>query len=279
MLILNNANLHDYQLQNAKFHVTGTAPSAEKGQVYLDTNDNFLKYHNGSAWVSVKSDYVSVGDNISVFNNNSGYLTSFTETDPIFLASPAGGITSITIDNWNNAFSWGDHALAGYLTSYSGTDQLSDVTARGATTLDTITVGGITAAGQINTSNPFVILNSATTGAATVSAGIVVERGTDLNRVLRWNENTNVWEIQKDDNLYYEISTGSGGTQAYRETITDTQLVTHSFNTRDVSVSMYDSVTFERYVASWTATTLAAITVTFYTTPTNPIRVIITNQS
>jgi hypothetical protein len=38
-----------------------------------------------------------------------GYLTSYTETDPIFSASPAGGITATNISNWNTAYGWGDH--------------------------------------------------------------------------------------------------------------------------------------------------------------------------
>jgi hypothetical protein len=36
--------------------------------------------------------------------------------------------------NWNTAYGWGDHASAGYLTSYSETDTLSTVTARGRRT-------------------------------------------------------------------------------------------------------------------------------------------------
>ena len=47
------------------------------------------------------------------------YLTSFTETDPIFTASPSAGITDTNIDNWNTAYGWGDHSQAGYLTSSS----------------------------------------------------------------------------------------------------------------------------------------------------------------
>lgn len=42
------------------------------------------------------------------------YLTSYIETDPIFSASPASGITNTNITNWNSAFSWGDHSLANY---------------------------------------------------------------------------------------------------------------------------------------------------------------------
>ncbi|MGE0078096.1 MAG: beta strand repeat-containing protein [Bacteroidales bacterium] len=47
-----------------------------------------------------------------------------TETDPVFTASPANGITSANINNWNSAFGWGNHASAGYLTSYTETDPI-----------------------------------------------------------------------------------------------------------------------------------------------------------
>ena len=39
------------------------------------------------------------------------------ETDPVFSASEAASITSTNTSNWNTAYSWGDHAAAGYLTS------------------------------------------------------------------------------------------------------------------------------------------------------------------
>ena len=39
-----------------------------------------------------------------------------------------------TSANWNTAFGWGNHASAGYLTSYTETDTLATVTGRGATT-------------------------------------------------------------------------------------------------------------------------------------------------
>lgn len=57
---------------------------------------------------------VQPGDNISVLVNNAGYLTSYTETDPVFGASVAAGIVAGNITNWNTAFGWGDHASAGY---------------------------------------------------------------------------------------------------------------------------------------------------------------------
>lgn len=46
-----------------------------------------------------------------------GYLTSYTETDPIFVAHAAYNVTNTKISNWDTAYGWGNHASAGYLTS------------------------------------------------------------------------------------------------------------------------------------------------------------------
>jgi hypothetical protein len=50
------------------------------------------------------------------FVTSQGYLTSYTETDPIFVASAAYDITGTNINNWNLAYGWGDHSTEGYLT-------------------------------------------------------------------------------------------------------------------------------------------------------------------
>ena len=70
------------------------------------------------------------------------FLTSYTETDPVFAASPAGGITGTNISNWNTAYNWGDHSTEGYLTSYTETQTLDDVLTLGATTTRDITTTG-----------------------------------------------------------------------------------------------------------------------------------------
>lgn len=49
------------------------------------------------------------------------------ELDPIFQASPSFNITNLNISNWNEAFSWGDHSLAGYLTSFTEEDPIYTV--------------------------------------------------------------------------------------------------------------------------------------------------------
>ncbi len=63
---------------------------------------------------SILSGGLHVGDNISLLTNDSGYIT--TETDPIFVASDVYSVVTNDINNWNTAFSWGDHSIVGYLT-------------------------------------------------------------------------------------------------------------------------------------------------------------------
>lgn len=44
---------------------------------------------------------ISVPTTLSAFTNDVGYITSYTETDPVFSASAAAGITATDISNWN----------------------------------------------------------------------------------------------------------------------------------------------------------------------------------
>lgn len=44
----------------------------------------------------------TVPTNVSSFTNDSGYITSYTETDPVFSASAAAGIQASDITNWNS---------------------------------------------------------------------------------------------------------------------------------------------------------------------------------
>jgi|GEM_PF-6598838 len=76
--------------------------------IYQTDNDPGFYYYNGSAWLklgnAVQSDWDQADNtaqdyiknkpiNVSVFNNDAGYLTNYTETDPIFATSAAASIT------------------------------------------------------------------------------------------------------------------------------------------------------------------------------------------
>lgn len=59
--------------------------------IKIDKNGHISEY--GSA--------VTIPTKVSQLTNDSGYITSYTETDPVFSASAAAGITSTDINNWN----------------------------------------------------------------------------------------------------------------------------------------------------------------------------------
>lgn len=52
--------------------------------------------------VGALSDSTVIPSKTSDLTNDSGFITSYTETDPVFTASAAHGITSTDITNWNN---------------------------------------------------------------------------------------------------------------------------------------------------------------------------------
>jgi hypothetical protein len=64
-------------------------------------------------WENVEQKPV-IPTNTNQLVNGAGFLTSFTETDPVFAASPASTISSSKISNWNSAYGWGNHANMGY---------------------------------------------------------------------------------------------------------------------------------------------------------------------
>ncbi|MCP3925114.1 MAG: hypothetical protein GY714_21265, partial [Desulfobacterales bacterium] len=72
---------------------------------------------------------------ISITESQISDLTHFTnddETDPVYGLSPASGIVATDLTNWNAAYVWGDHSVAGYLTTeddpdFNGWDKSSGI--------------------------------------------------------------------------------------------------------------------------------------------------------
>jgi hypothetical protein len=74
---------------------------------------------NGTGFVKISGTTISY--------DNSTYLTSFTETDPIYVASSWYSTTN-NASNWNTAYGWGNHASAGYLTTSSAVSTYASLT-------------------------------------------------------------------------------------------------------------------------------------------------------
>jgi len=120
----------------------------------------------------------------------SAYLTSYTESDPIFLASPAYQISNTNRSQWSTAYSWGNHATAGYLTSYTETDPVFSASIAAGISLQQIT----------NWNNAYGWGNHAAQGYltsytetdpifnASVAAGITVQNVSNWTTAYTWGD-------------------------------------------------------------------------------------------
>ena len=97
---LNNINLSDNQLQNAKLHITGTAPTAAAGQIYFDSGDNLAKYYsNGTdTWVSLKEYSFSNGTFINLSTATAAYAKDVITAD-LSATGTANNTTYLRGDN------------------------------------------------------------------------------------------------------------------------------------------------------------------------------------
>jgi len=108
--------------------VSGNAGTVTNGVYTTGTYDNpswitGLAYSKLSGAPTIPS---LTGYATETYVTTRGYLTSYTETDPVFAASSAAGITSTDISNWGTAYGWGDHSTAGYLTTVDQIVKVAD---------------------------------------------------------------------------------------------------------------------------------------------------------
>ena len=108
---------------------TTTAPTAPNHRVILGYVE---RVHNtvGSIYVKVDNGYeldelhnvnITTPTNGQVLKYNGTTWVNAAETDPVYTAS-SWYTTTNNASNWDTAYGWGDHASAGYLTSYTETD-------------------------------------------------------------------------------------------------------------------------------------------------------------
>lgn len=183
-----------------------------------------------------------------------------------------------------------------------------DLTVSGTTT----TVNSAT----LNVADNIVTLNSDVTGAPSQNAGIEVNRGTSTDVAIRWNETALKWQLTNNGTTYADITTGAhpvtatDSAEGLVELATDTEAlagtsdavvvtpsnlaarswkgtigdgsataitVTHSLNTRDVIIQLYDASSYDTVYADVVRTTVDTATITFTSAPaTGDIIVLVT---
>jgi len=158
--VRNSLGLGTMALENSEKYLTTTtasstylkisAPSTTLWDTAVAWGNHALANYLTTSTNLTVSNFLS--GNISQWTNDAEYISSTQETDQVFVASAAYGITGGAISNWNSAYNivtasssnwtsaynivtasssywdlahgWGNHALAGYLTAYTETDPI-----------------------------------------------------------------------------------------------------------------------------------------------------------
>lgn len=77
-----------------------TIPTVNNATLTIQKNGSTVKTFTANASSNVTAN-ITVPTKVSDLTNDSGFISSYTETDPVFLASAAHGISASDISNWN----------------------------------------------------------------------------------------------------------------------------------------------------------------------------------
>jgi len=122
--------------------------------------------------------------NISGFNNDSGFISSYTETDTLDSVTDRGATTTNSI-------------IVGSITTTTGNDTFGgNVTVTG-----NLTVNGTTTSvnsNEVNIGDSVILLNADEAGVPSQNGGIEIERGTSANVSFVWNETDDAWDLNNE---------------------------------------------------------------------------------
>jgi hypothetical protein len=118
---------------------------------------------------------------------------------------------------------------------------------------------------QINIEDNKVNLNSAFTGSPTTDAGIVVERGTEADVEILWNETSDKWTLTNNGSDYHAIARKYATTLGSSAT---SYTIAHNLGTSDVTVQIFEALTpFAQVEADVQRTSIDSVTINFASAP------------
>lgn len=183
-------DLSNLELRNAKLHLLATDPTGAKGLVYFNSADNYPKYHNGTDWVRFGTVYSVVGGSGLTGNITTGGSLSVGQGDGISVSANAVAVDSTVVRTS------GDQTIGGDKTFSDNVVVGGNLTVNGTvTTINTE---------QIDLADNIININSDIDGATdpTQDAGIIVNRGNEVESELIWNETTDRWTFNNADQYY-----------------------------------------------------------------------------
>ena len=171
---LANLDLNNNEIKNVKIDVVTSDPSSNlaEGRIIYNSQEDLMKFYDGSAWVSMKNVDTDVDVNVT---NLKARLPQISDSFTI------GDATDVTVTTS------GDLTVTG------------DLTVNGTTT----TVNTAT----LDIEDNIITLNKNQTGtpAVTLRSGIEVERGDSTNVKFQFNELIDKWQFTEDGTTFYNL--------------------------------------------------------------------------
>ena len=171
---LANLDLNNNEIKNVKIDVVTSDPSSNlaEGRIIYNSQEDLMKFYDGSAWVSMKNVDTDVDVNVT---NLKARLPQISDSFTI------GDATDVTVTTS------GDLTVTG------------DLTVNGTTT----TVNTAT----LDIEDNIITLNKNQTGtpAITLRSGIEVERGDSTNVKFQFNELIDKWQFTEDGTTFYNL--------------------------------------------------------------------------
>ena len=226
----------DVGLGNVDNTSDANKPVSTAGQTALDLKAN-LNSPTFTGTVTLPDNTVALGtkttgDYVATITGGTGVSSTAATTGEGTTHSLSIGQAVGTTDNVTFAGVTADLikvgvTAAGEIDTTSG--GLTIDSAGGTVTIDdnlTVT-GNLTVSGtttSINTEtltvdDNIIVLNNNVTAAPTENAGIEIERGSETNVVIRWNETSDAWELTNDGTAYSAIATASSVSSATALTV------------------------------------------------------------
>ena len=148
-------------------------------EVVSKNNLRLASLASGTVYVSGYNTSIGAQNNVVLEGLNGQYIGSESAENQIATigdleALDAYDITATQISNWDTAYSWGDHAGVGYLTSITNSDGNIDISGNQVDLADTITVVTINAGSNTASlfdSSPLDITIGTGSGTSTVQIG------------------------------------------------------------------------------------------------------------
>jgi len=239
-------NLNKNELLNTRIQNLATPPSNPGiGQVYFDTTDDTLKVWTGTEWVSGGSGGGSYTLPIATNTTLGGVLASVKTSDDT---------VEVKVDSTGKL----------YVPAYPTISSLGAIplTEKGANNgVATLDAEGKVPSTQLPSyvDDVIEVANYSALPATGETGKIYVTL--DDNKTYRWSGTGYIEISQSTIHKYIGTIIGDGTTTSFT--------ITHSLNTRDVVVNIYDSSTNEDVIVDITRASTSALTVTFAQAPTS----------